>query len=211
MLRPVEQNPNLTLIAGSAAREPSDAELASALMAGEPWATEAAWNRFAPEVHRMATRALGVESEADDIVQEVFYRVFEKVGTLLAREKLRAFIRSFAWFLIRAELRRRKARGWLSYREPEALVDLASGTLDVESRELLQRFYSLLDRLRPRDRLVYALRSFEDMTVEEVAECSGLSVSTVKRSLARVTKKLSVWCDADAGIAELLAAKGWKR
>jgi RNA polymerase sigma factor (sigma-70 family) len=204
-------NPRLSLVAGSACRAVSDADLARALIAGNVWAIDETWIRFAPEIHLMATRALGVESEADDIVQEVFYRVFSRATTLREPEKLRGFVRSFAIYVIKSELRRRKARGWLSFREPEALVDMASSTLDIESLDLLRRFYRLLDRLRPRDRLVFALRNFEQMTVEEVAESTKLSTSTVKRSLEHVTNKLSLWSETDSDIAELLAAKGRKR
>ena len=204
-------NPHLSLVVGSGCREVSDAELARALIEGSAWAIDETWNRFAPGIHLMATRALGVESEADDVVQEVFYRVFKKASTLREPDKLRSFIRSFAIYLIKSELRRRKARSWLSFREPEALVDMASSTLDIESRDLLRRFYRLMDRLRPRDRLIYALRNFEHMTVEEIAESTELSVSTVKRSLVHVTNKLSLWSETDAGIAELLQAKGRKR
>jgi RNA polymerase sigma-70 factor (ECF subfamily) len=199
------------LVAGTARREASDADLARALVVGSAWAIEESWNRFAPEVHRLATRALGVESEADDIVQEVFWRVFDKASTLRDPEKLRSFIRTFTVHLIRTELRRRRAKSWLSFREPHTLVDLPSCTLDVESRDILRRFYALLDRLRPRDRLVYALKSLEHMTMEEVAECTELSVSTVKRTHARASSKLAQWSESDPGISEFLAEKKGNR
>ncbi len=207
---PQRAHPHLSLVVGSSSREVSDVDLAHALIAGDAWAVDETWNRFAAEVHLMATRALGVESEAEDIAQEVFHRVFRRAKTLREPDKLRSFIRGFAIHVIKSELRRRKARSWLSFHEPEALVDMASGTLDVESRQLLRRFYTLLDRLLPRDRLVYTLRNFEHMTVEEVAENTRLSVSTVKRSLIHVTNKLSLWSENDAGIAELLNGKGQK-
>ena len=56
--------------------------------------------------------------------------------------------------------------------------------------------------------MIFALRNFEHMTVEEIAESTQLSMSTVKRSLAHVTNKLSLWSETDSGIAELLDAKG---
>ena len=205
---PERTHPHLSLVVGPTRRAATDAELARALRAGDSWAVDETWNRFAPQIHNMATRALGVATEADDIVQEVFRRVFSKAISLREPEKLRSFIRGFAILLIKSELRRRKARSWLSFHEPEALVDMASTTLDFESRQLLRRFYTLMDRLRPRERLVFALRNFEHMTVEEIAESTQLSTSTVKRSLTHATSKLSLWSDTDPDIAELLDAKG---
>jgi RNA polymerase sigma-70 factor (ECF subfamily) len=199
-------SPHLSLVAGTAVREVSNAELGRELIAGSAWAIEETWKRFAPEVQRLATRALGVESDADDVVQEVFWRVFNKASTLREPEKLRSFIRTFAVHVIRSDLRGRRAKSWLTFGEPETLVDLPSSAVDVESREILRRFYALLDRLKPRDRLVYALKYFEDMTVEEVAECTELSLSTVKRCLAHASDRLSSWSENDPGISEFLEA-----
>src|SRR3954454_3819013 len=81
----------------------SDAELARALAAGSNWAIAETWHRFAPGVMVLARRALGSESEADDLAQEVFQRVFAKAGTLRAPEMLRSFIFSFAIRLLKTE------------------------------------------------------------------------------------------------------------
>ena len=189
----------------------SDGELARGLMAGNAWATAETWRRFAPMVLMMAARALGSESEADDLAQEVFQRVFRKAKTLREPDTLRSFVFSFAIRVLKTELRRKQTRSWLSFQQPETFVDLASGTLDIESRDLLRRFYALLDRLAPRDRLVFALRQMERMTVEEIANSMDLSVSTVKRALAHATDKLSRWLESDLGWVDFLDGKAWKR
>ncbi|HMF44148.1 MAG TPA: sigma-70 family RNA polymerase sigma factor [Polyangia bacterium] len=188
----------------------SDDELARALQAGVEWAVAETWQRFAPGVTVFARRALGSEAEAEDIAQEVFYRVFTRSKTLRAPEKLRSFIFSFAIRVVRTELRRKKARAWLSFHRPESLVDLGAGLTDMESRDLLRRFYALLDRLAPRPRLVFVLRQLESMTVEEVAAQMELSISTVKRALSHATTKLSRWIEADPGLAGFFNEKGWR-
>jgi len=159
-------------------------------------------------IHMMAIRALGLESEAEDIAQEVFHRVFRKAKTLREPEKLRNFIYGFALHVLKSELRRKKTQSWLSFRQPEDLVDLATDTLDIESRDILRRFYRLLDRLRPRDRMIFGLRNFEHMTVDEIVAITKLSSSTVKRSLARATDKLSLWSETELGIASPLDGIG---
>jgi RNA polymerase sigma-70 factor (ECF subfamily) len=173
-------------------------------MAGDAWAIAETWHRFAPMVIMMAERCLGSRSEAEDIGQEVFYRVFRKAKTLREPDSLRSFVYSFAVRALRTELRRRRLRAWLSFDEPEALADRGSRTLDVESRDLLRKLRALLDRLAPRDRLVFVLRRMESMTVEEIATYMDISVSTVKRSMAHASNRLSRWVDADPGLAGLL-------
>ena len=189
----------------------SDRELARALMAGSPWAIAETWHRFAPAVIMFATRALGSESEAEDVAQEVFHRVFVKARTLRAPERLRSFIFSFAIRLLKTELRAKKARAWLSFHRPETLVDLGGEPVDMESREVLRRFYALLDRLSPKPRLVFALRHLESMTLEEVAAHMQISLSTVKRLQLRATNRMSRWIEADAGLAGFLDDKGFLR
>jgi RNA polymerase sigma factor (sigma-70 family) len=201
----------LSLVSSAPRRQVSDGELGRGLQAGRAWATDETWHRYAPMVFMMAARTLGSESEAEDIVQEVFYRLFSRAKTLRDPESLRCFVVSFAIRILKWELRRKRTRGWLSFHEPEVFVDLASETIDIESRDLLRRFYALLGRLAPRDRLVFSLRHLESMTVDEVAQSMALSPSTVKRSLSHACKRLSRWVEAEPDMACFLDGKGWNR
>ena len=202
---------SLSLVAGATRRDVSDGELAHGLAAGEAWAIGVAWHRFAPMVLTMAERSLGSRSDAEDLAQEVFLNVFRSAKSLRDPDKLRSFVYSFAIFGLKSELRRRRLRGWLSFLAPEALVELGSRSVDVESRDLLRRFYALLDRLSARDRLVFSLRELESMTIEEIAEVMDISVSTVKRSLAHAVSRLSRWILADADLADVFDSKRWQR
>jgi len=201
----------LSLVVGPTRQEASDAELARGLAAGEDWAVAETWHRFAPMVLRTAERALGSSSEADDLAQEVFCRVFRLAKTLREPERLRSFIYSVAVRELKSQLRYRRLRGWLSFQGPETLVDLRHVTLDVESRDLLKGFYALLDRLSPRDRVVFVLRRVESMTVEEIATTLDVSTSTVKRSMARASSRLSRWVNAEPGLQGLVDDKpAWR-
>lgn len=201
----------VSLVVAPDPRDASDSDLARALTAGRAWAVTETWHRFAPAVIMMARRALGSESEAEDIAQEVFHRVFAKAKGLRDPERLRSFIFSFAIRLLRTELRRRRTRSWLSFHRPETLVDLGAEPTDVESRDLLRRFYALLDRLGSRHRLVFVLRHLESMTVEEVAVHMDISISTVKRALDHATERLSRWIESDPELATFFDGGRWRR
>ena len=194
----------LALVVDPSYRELSDVQVADGLAAGEDWATSEVWRRFAPLVIMTAERALGSKSDAEDVTQDAFSRVFRKLGTLRDRSSLRSFIYSIAIRTLKSHLRYRGLREWLTFREPESLVDLSYSTQDVEARELVRTFYALLDRLSPRDRLVFVLRRVEEMTIEEIASAMEISTSTVKRSFAHASKRLSPWIAADPALAALL-------
>ena len=201
----------LTLVVDRDRRDASDGDLARGLVVGNGWAIAETWRRFAPMVLVMAERALGSRSEADDLGQEVFYHVFRKAKMLRVPDSLRSFVYSFAVREIKSELRRKRLRGWLSFHQPEDLVDMGSGTLDVEARDHLRRCHALLDRLAPRERLVFVLRRMESMTVEEIATTMDISVSTVKRSMTHASERLSRWIVADPGLAGFFDAERWGR
>ena len=187
----------------------NDRDLASGLIAGQDWAIAETWRRFAPMVLMTAERVLGSRSEAEDVTQEVFCRVFQRIKTLRKFDSFRSFVYSFAVRLLRAELRRRKRRHWLTLfgAAPPEMSDPRSA--DLESRDLLRRFNALLNRLAPRARLVFVFRWMDRMTVEEIAQVMELSTSTVKRAIAHASGRLSDWVRADPELAALVEGKTW--
>lgn len=190
---------------------PRDADVAWGLAAREPWAIAETWRRFAPMVLATAQRFLGSRTEADDVVQEVFWRVFRQAPTLRDPERLRSFVYAFAVRVLKAELRRRRGGGWFPLLEGEVPHDVPFRASDFESRDLLAKLQRLLDRLTARDRLVFVLRRIESMTVDEVAATMDISISTVKRSIARTSTRLSRWVEADAELASLGRGDHWGR
>jgi len=181
--------------------ELDDADLARALIAGEEWAHAATWNRFAPLVFNMACRALGSQDDAEDITQEVFCRLFARANTLCKPEALRSFIVSFAIRILKWDLRRKRAGRWLSLFPPRDLPDSQFHGADPEARDVLRRFYKILDELGTRERLVFALRHLESMTLGEIAATMGISLSTVKRAHAQATLEVGRWVAGDRDLA----------
>jgi len=195
------KNIPLHIVPSSARPDVDDAALARALIAGEPWSHAATWNRYAPLVFNMAWRALGSEDEAEDITQEVFYRLFARVKTLCKPESLRSFIVSFAIRILKWDLRRKRAGRWLALFEPKELPDTPSGEADPEARDILRRFYKILDALGTRERLVFSLRHLESMTFAEIATAMEISLSTVKRAHARAVLDVTRWIASDGDLA----------
>ena len=191
----------MRLVAATAAETEAardrDIELARALMEGSNQAAELAWERYSPLVHRIVSRAIGPDAEVEDVTQEIFYRLFSRIGTLRKPEALRSFVISFAIRIVKWELRRRRARRWLTLSETGDVPDEQQMVMDAESRYSLRRLYSLLDRLSTRERLVLVLRHVEGMTLEEIAEAMELSLATVKRGLRRATLRVSQLVDSD--------------
>jgi RNA polymerase sigma-70 factor (ECF subfamily) len=67
-----------------------------------------------------------------------------------------------------------------------------SPTPDVSAA--LRRAYQLLDQLHPDERIAFALRYVQGMTLEEVAEVCAVSLSTAKRRLSRANDHFRALC-----------------
>jgi RNA polymerase sigma-70 factor, ECF subfamily len=180
----------------AAARIEAEAFL-SALIRGAPWAAEEAWNRYAPMVHDLLRRGLGPGADLDDVVQEVFLRLFRKVPTLRDATALRSFVFSIGARVMRWQLRRRMMRRWVGLSPTGDLPDVAQPPVDVEAREALRRLYALLEKLSPVDRTIFVLRQSEELSLPEIANAVEMSLSTVKRRLGRVSARMARLVRAD--------------
>lgn len=185
-----------------------DATLAVALMGGDLQAPRVAWARFAPMVHRMLKRAFGPGHEIDDLVQDVFFCLFKKVGGLREPKALKAFVISITVKTIQYEIRQRRVRSWMRLSKAPDLEDLRQDLYieqpDPGAREALRRFYSILDRLNARDRTAFVLRFFEGLELTEVAQALDISVSTTKRHLDRIWKRVALLVERSSGLANYL-------
>jgi len=168
-----------------------DAALARAAMIGQTWAQREVWRRFAPMVYALLRRALGGRHDQEDLLQEVFLRVFRRLDTLQSPSALRSFVYSFALRIIREEIRRHRIRAKLAAFFPSQPVEAFVPHVDFESRELLSRVQAALDRLPGRKRAVFVLRRFDGMELAEVATNLDLSLATVKRDLEKANEHIA--------------------
>jgi RNA polymerase sigma-70 factor (ECF subfamily) len=162
-----------------------DIALVEALRRGEPRARTALVERFESHVERMVTGALGLDPDLQDIIQEVFLRVLERVHQLKDPAALSSWITSLAVFTARGHIRRRRRWRWIRFAAPQDLPEVAAGGLSPESMATMRALYRVLDSLSPEERLAFTLRFMSELELTEVATACGVSLATVKRRLAR--------------------------
>jgi RNA polymerase sigma-70 factor (ECF subfamily) len=155
-------------------------------------------------VFRMLRRALGPGHDVEDLAQEVFLCVFEKVPALREPKALKAFVISITVLTSRSELRRLWVRRWIRLGNKGDATSKAVVQIDTDSREALGRFYAVLDRVNAQDRTLFVLRFMEGLGLLEVAAAAGLSLATTKRKLARVWAKVVLLVERDPILAEYL-------
>jgi len=185
-----------------------DHQLVRAHLAGEPWASTAIWNRYAPMIYRLFDRALGHPKDVDDLTQEVFFRAFASLSKLRDYTALRAFLYSTAVNILKWELRRRRVRRMVLLSPTGHLPDSPIDGDDSEARAALTRFHALLDRLGTDDRTAFVLRQVEGLSFDEVVEVMGESMSTAKRRVARASIEMSRLIENDPDLAVYFDRRG---
>lgn len=184
----------------------AEVQLVQALRRGDPGAAGLLWDRYAAPVRRVVQRAMG-RTDADDLVQEVFLRLFAKLPSLRDPSALRAFVFTVTSSVVASEIRRRRVRRFFGLTQQGELPDVPSAPRDDDNRELLQHIYGVLDRAHPQERLAFVLRNLEGLEVTEVAQALGISLATTKRRLARMHARIHRALSANPDFAGLLRGK----
>jgi RNA polymerase sigma-70 factor, ECF subfamily len=183
-----------------------DAVLAQALIEGEADAPALAWRRFYPVVEMTLRRMLGPDGDIEDLAQDVFLRFFRKVTGLKKAESLRSFVMAIAIRRAQEEIRRRRVRRWFAPITTQLLALPPTIEMDPEAREVIVHLYRIIDKLRLKDRTIYILRYIEGLEQAEIAQLVGISVSTVRRRLDRLTKRVNLLMNGDPVLAPYIEA-----
>ncbi len=206
MACPDSQPPLQLVPSRPSATAASDAAVVRGLIDKEEWAAAALWARYGKLVYRIADRGLGSAHEAEDLTQDVFLCLFNKVGGLRDRNALRSFVVSVTVRNLKWKLRRRRLRQWVHLTETGELPDRPVRGIDVD--EALRRFYTLLDKLAAEERLVFILRRVDEMQLQDVAKAMRLSLATVKRRLRRADARLSRFMESEPVLVNYLRGEG---
>lgn len=170
----------------------------------DPAAATMLFERHVATVERAVQGILGVDAEAEDVVQDAFMAAFKGIDGFRGEERtLGPWVRGIAVRLALRKLRWRRARRWWSRRGTEAVPTLrALGDLDTQAA--LSRAFALLDRLPAGERAAFGLRRIEGMRLEEVATTLGVSLATAKRRIRSARDRFARLAAGDALLSEWL-------
>lgn len=170
------------------AEAPSDDALVLRACEGDPLARRLIVERYAAHVAGLLHNVIGSQGALQDLVQETFLVVFRDLPSLREPALLKAWVSRIALHRAHTFFRSRRRRRWLSYfseldADEPALDPPAPPGASSETLQAVRAAYEVLDSMRERERLAFALRFIEAMTVQEVANALGVSLATTKRAL----------------------------
>jgi len=184
--------------------EPTDAELIAATLGGDSAAYGEIVTRYQRKIFRVVNSILKDEMEADIVTQDVFVQAYTNLGKFQGRAELATWLTRIGINRSRDTLRRKRVRSFFSFSQPEAecgAPELRDEQPDAERRamsgELLTAIDKAVARLSEQQRVIFSLRHYEDLSLDEIAATLGLRPGTVRthlfRAIHRIRKELSEW------------------
>jgi RNA polymerase sigma-70 factor (ECF subfamily) len=147
----------------------------------------------------MVARMLGSESEAEDIAQQVFIRVWKSAPKYEATAKFTTWLFTITRNLVCNELRRRKRHPTQSIEASEEASERPFQAADsttpppdsgLQNAELQDAIQHAIDRLPEMQRMAILMRRYEEFSYEEIADVLKISVPAVKSVLFRARTDL---------------------
>jgi RNA polymerase sigma-70 factor (ECF subfamily) len=167
-------------------RATTDAALVGEIQKGSTAAAGALFDRYGAHVERLIWSLLGPESEAEDVLHEIFVRALEGIASVEDPSRLKSWLTGITVYTAREWIRRRTRRRWLRFVEevPEPPQPVAS----EEVNEATRCTFEVLRAMSSDDRVFFSLRFIEGMELSEVAVACDVSVSTAKRRIKDAEK-----------------------
>lgn len=177
------------------AKGPSDKELVHRLKeSGDLAAFEELVNRYEAKVYHLALRLTGNREDAEEVLQDTFLQVYEKIRTFREEAAFSSWLYRVTANFAYMKLRRRRSRPQVSFEDvmpyfegghlAEQITDWSGRPDDEAVRAEAQRIIlEAIDELPPKNRTVFVLREMEGLSNAEVAEVLGITVPAVKSRL----------------------------
>jgi RNA polymerase sigma-70 factor (ECF subfamily) len=167
------------------------ASLVRAIATKRPGSDRILVDRFKGHIGRLLTRMLGPGPDIEDLMQDVLFRVFQRLHKIDPPDALPGYVTSVTVLVAREAIRKRKRSRWLSFFSNQELVDLTSTHGSADVPEDVRSFYGAMAKLSTHSRLCITLRYVEGMGLEEMGAAMDLSLATVKRHLKRGEDELT--------------------
>ena len=163
-----------------------------ALRQGNLAAYEKVFTTFYKRLHAYAFLLVKDSHLPEEVVQEVFCRLWEQRGKIQVHTSLQAYLYTMVHHECLKELNRRKPVA-LFEKHVASMPGREDAADKVRQSQLEEKFLDALNRLPERCRLVFQLNRMEKLRYRQIADQLGLSEKTVENQMGKALKLLRVY------------------
>jgi RNA polymerase sigma-70 factor (ECF subfamily) len=141
------------------------------------------------KIYRLAKRILNDIEESEDVVQEVFYRLWSRKDELAAYRSIEAFAMVVTKNMC---LDKVKAKGYHKDQlgEWNSPVDNRNPHKIAELKDEVQSVHQVIQQLPEQQRMIVHMRDVEGMEYDEIAEIMKMNLNALRVNLSRARKTI---------------------
>lgn len=139
-------------------------------------------------LHAYACSILNDSDEAEEVVQNVFYKLWEKKEKLNEIDSIPAYLYRSVYNECMNHVKHQKVKD--AHKEHSSYYDATSADAEnnAELRELKERMHHAMQQLPEQCRTIFQMSRFEELKYREIADRLGLSVKTIENQMGKALK-----------------------
>jgi len=158
-------------------------------------AFERLYREHAPAVHALCRRMLGGDADADELVQDIFLRAWEKLPTFRGESAVGTWLHRLGVNVI-LDFMRTSRRDPLRFADDTAVEESATyGAVPADAIAAQLDLEAALNRLAGGARAVLVLHDIQGYSHEEIAQMTGIAAGTSRAQLWRARRQLARMLD----------------
>jgi len=166
----------------------NERELLMSLAEGDEQAFTELYSYYQPRLLRYVFPFALNELSAEEIVQDVLFRLWVRRETLQGIASLERYLQRMAKNLLLDKLKRLSVeKKYIAH-----LTQFGNTRTNIEDDFLLKEYQKIaaeaIDQLPPKQKLIFLLRHSEDLTLAEIAARTGSTVMAVQKNLVRAVQ-----------------------
>ena len=168
-----------------------DSPLVSLLQQGDHRAFEKLFRRYAQKLFVFSLSYLKNETEAEEVVQEVFLKVWDKRSALKTDTSFQSYLFTIAFNSIKKSFNR-KARDNQYKLDLTDKLDAGQDSVDYENNYqlVLEKLEKFIDEMPERRKEIFLQRKQKGKPVKQIAEELGVSIKTIENQITEAMRFL---------------------
>ncbi|MGE5681402.1 MAG: RNA polymerase sigma factor [Bacillota bacterium] len=179
--------------------EDKDFEYVRQFISGNENAFNLLVQKYQQKIYWHARRMLGNHMDADEVTQEVLIVLYNKLKSFNFKSSLYTWIFKITTNRSINQINKRKLKRFLFLEdsEYETLRDTQDLIADIDNKEKLKKLDKVLQELPVKQREVFSLRNFDELSYEEISEITGKTVGGLKANYFHALKKVTELMNQD--------------
>lgn len=158
---------------------------------GEQKAFEEIYRCYYPQLFSFLMRFVKSEDLAEDIIHNVFYKVWENRDRLQANGTLKAYLFKAVRNQALKHLSKTRDHKTIQFSEETAQIDIDQNPeVLMELREFREAYRYAVNKLPEKRRNIFLMHREDKLTYREISEVLDLSIKTVETQISRSMKFL---------------------